>query len=159
MSNPFPSGRASPGVLAHVRAISRALACALLVLALTNPVLQREQRDRLPGVVALVVDRSGSQSLGRRTEQTDRAVKALRDRLQALGGYQIRTAQAFDRPNGDGTALFSELTRLLDDVPPDQVAGAVLVTDGQVHDIPPNAAASLMTEARAAALAGRKPAK
>ena len=31
---------------------------------------------------------------------------------------------AADSPDGDGTALFSELTKLIDDVPPEQIAGA-----------------------------------
>jgi hypothetical protein len=44
----------------------RLLASALLVLALTSPVLQREERESLPGVVALVVDESASQGLGNR---------------------------------------------------------------------------------------------
>ena len=48
-------------------ALLRAIASALLVLALTNPVLQREEREALPGVVALVVDESASQRLGKRT--------------------------------------------------------------------------------------------
>ena len=43
----------------------RAIASTLLALALINPVLQREERDPLPGVVALVVDESASQRLRR----------------------------------------------------------------------------------------------
>jgi hypothetical protein len=117
----------------------RALASALLVLALTNPILKREERDPLPGVVALVVDDSASQKLGNRTKQTQAAVDALKARLQALGGFELREVHAADRPDGDGTALFSELTKLLDDVPPAQVAGAVLVTDGIVNDVPASA--------------------
>ena len=111
------------------------------MLALTNPVLQREERDRLPGVVALVVDESASQRLGKRTEQTEAAVAALKERLQALGGFEVREVHAADRPDGDGTALFSELTKLIDDVPPEQIAGAILVTDGIVADVPEDPAA------------------
>jgi hypothetical protein len=119
----------------------RALASALLVLALVNPVLQREEREGLPGVVALVVDESASQSLGNRTEQTQAAVAALKERLQALGDFELREVRAADRPDGDGTALFSELTRLVDDVPPERMAGAIMVTDGIVADVPENRAA------------------
>jgi hypothetical protein len=117
----------------------RALASALIVLALTNPVLKREEREPLPGVVALVVDESASQGLGERREQTEQTVAALKERLAALGGFEVREVRAADRPDGDGTALFSELTGLVDDVPPDQMAGAVFVTDGVVMDVPQDA--------------------
>jgi hypothetical protein len=119
----------------------RALACVLLVLALTNPMLQREEREGLPGIVALVIDESASQALGNRTAQTETAVAALKQRLEALGGFEVREVHAADQPDGGGTALFSELTRLIDDVPPDRMAGAIMVTDGIVADIPENAAA------------------
>ena len=119
----------------------RALASALLILALTNPVLKREEREPLPGVVAVVVDESASQKLGNRTAQTEEALAAVKERLQALGGFEVREVRAADRPDGDGTALFSELTRLVDDVPPEQVAGAILITDGIVADAPDNAEA------------------
>jgi hypothetical protein len=119
----------------------RALASALLVLALTNPVLQQEEREALPGVVALVVDESSSQKIGERSAQTEAAVAALKERIEALGGFQLREVHAGDQPDGDGTALFSELTKLIDDVPPEQVAGALLVTDGIVDDVPENPAA------------------
>jgi hypothetical protein len=121
----------------RVRGVTlRALASALIVLALANPVLQREERDPLPGVVALVVDDSASQGLGGRRAQTEQAVAALKARLDALGGFQVREVHVADRPDGDGTQLFSELTRAIDDVPPEQMAGAVFVTDGIVADVP-----------------------
>jgi hypothetical protein len=119
----------------------RALASVLLLLALTNPVLLREEREGLPGVVALVVDESASQSLGERTAQTEAAVTALKERLEALGGFEVREVRAADQPDGDGTVLFSELTALIDDVPPEQMAGAIFVTDGIVADVPADASA------------------
>jgi hypothetical protein len=119
----------------------RVVASALLVLALTNPVLQREEREGLPGVVALVVDESASQQIGERGAQTEAAVAALRERIEELRGFELREVRTGDQPDGDGTALFSELTKLVDDVPPEQIAGALLVTDGIVEDAPNNAAA------------------
>jgi hypothetical protein len=118
----------------------RAIASALLVLALTNPVLKREERDPLPGIVALVVDESASQRLGKRSAQTEKAVAQLKERLTAIGGFQVRELHAADRPDSNGTELFSELTKLVDDLPPEQIAGALLVTDGIVADVPDNPA-------------------
>ena len=119
----------------------RAIASAILLAAMVGPVLQHEQREGLPGVVALVIDKSGSQKLGDRDAQTDAAVAALKDRIAALGGFTVREVTANDKPDSDGTALFSELTRLVDDVPPEQMSGAVFVTDGVVHDVPADDAA------------------
>ena len=52
----------------------------------------------------------------------------------------MREVDAADRPDGDGTALFSQLTKLVDDVPPEQMSGAFLITDGIVADVPENPA-------------------
>jgi hypothetical protein len=131
-------------VLASARirgALLRAIASVLLILALTNPVLQREEREGLPGVVALVVDDSSSQHLGKRQAQTAAAVASLKDRLKALGNFEVREVHTSDSPDGNGTALFADLTKLIDDVPPAQIAGGILVTDGVVSDVPENPAA------------------
>ncbi len=114
----------------------RILVCALLLAALFNPVLQREERERLPGTVALVIDDSASQSFQGRPQQTEQAVAELRKRIDALGGFNIREVHARDNEEGDGTTLFAELSRAVDDVPPEQLAGAIFVTDGIVHDVP-----------------------
>ena len=58
----------------------RARGLALILLALADPSLVREDRDPLKDVVAVVLDRSGSQTMGERKAQTDRArelVKSL----------------------------------------------------------------------------------
>ncbi|MGQ7794241.1 hypothetical protein ACUN0C_17680 [Faunimonas sp. B44] len=119
----------------------RAVAGALLVLALANPVLQKEEREGLPSTVAIIVDESASQGLGERRGQTEAAVATLKERLAALGTYDVREVRAGDDPAGDGTKLFSELTRAVDDLPADQIGGAVFVTDGVVHDVPEDPAA------------------
>jgi len=124
----------------------RGCACALLIAALFNPVLLRETRDRLPGIVTLIIDESPSQNLDDRNLQTEAAVQALRQRITALGRFDIREVRAGADSEADGTALFSALTRAMDDVPPGQIAGAILVTDGIVHDAP-EAAADLGFEA------------
>jgi len=114
----------------------RLLAATLLVAALVNPVLQREEREPLPSVVALVVDESGSQGIGERREQTENAVAALKQRIAALSGFELREVRVADATDDTGTALFGALSEALDDVPPDRLGGAVMVTDGIVHDTP-----------------------
>ncbi|MEJ1160789.1 hypothetical protein [Prosthecomicrobium sp. N25] len=122
----------------------RAAAVAALVLALLNPVLQREDREALPSVVALVVDKSQSQALGDRRAETERARAQLAQQIGKLKNFEIREVEAGadrDGVGADGTRLFEALGQALSDVPPDRVAGAVMVTDGQVHDVPRDKAA------------------
>ncbi|MFG1360288.1 hypothetical protein [Xanthobacter pseudotagetidis] len=120
--------------------VLRALALAVGLLALANPSLTREEREPLTSVVAVVVDESASQSFGDRAAQTEAARAALKERLDRVPGLEVRTIVA-DAGDGDqdGTRLFSALSAGLADVPPERVAGAVLITDGRVHDVPDSA--------------------
>lgn len=132
---------AAPGLFYRLRgAPIRALALVALVLALANPVVEQEERERLTNVAAVVIDRSESQSLDQRTEQTDAALATLKERLSALDNVELRVVEAGEQrlADSDGTALFSSLTQALGDVPPERLAGTFLITDGQVHDIPPD---------------------
>jgi hypothetical protein len=115
----------------------RAAALALLVLALANPSLTREDRDPLSSVAVVVVDKSPSQSFGERAAQTEAARAAVTQRLGRIPGIEMRVVEAGQADGEtDGTRLFSALNATLADVPPDRVAGAIFITDGRVHDVP-----------------------
>jgi hypothetical protein len=51
----------------------RALAFLMLAAALFNPSLHSEDREYLPDIAVAVIDRSQSQEIGGRTQQTDKA--------------------------------------------------------------------------------------
>jgi hypothetical protein len=120
----------------------RAVALAFVALALANPSLTREDREALSSVAAIVLDRSPSQSFGDRQKQTEAARAALTERLGRLSNIEVRVIEAGQSDGEtDGTRLFSVLSAGLADVPPDRVAGAILVTDGRVHDVPAEVAA------------------
>ncbi len=120
----------------------RATALLLMVLALANPSLTREDRDPIPSVAAVIVDKSPSQDFSDRNAQTEAAKNTLVERLKRIPGLEVRVADAAQADGeNDGTRLFSALSSTLADVPPDRVAGAVLITDGRVHDVPADAAA------------------
>ncbi|HEV3045679.1 MAG TPA: hypothetical protein VGY52_17580 [Roseiarcus sp.] len=123
-------------------ALLRGLAFAALLAALADPSLTREDRRPLKDVVAVVVDRSDSQTIGARMAQTDAALAETQKRLAALGNVETRVIEAgkADSEN-QGTRLFSALQAGLADVPPERVGAAILITDGVVHDIPPSAGA------------------
>ena len=130
-------------MLARARgAAVRVAALALILLALANPSFTREEREPLSSVAAVVVDRSPSQNFGERTRETNEAREALVARLKDIKGLEVRVVEAGQADGEtDGTKLFSAVTSALSDVPTDRVAGAFLITDGRVHDIPANAAA------------------
>ncbi len=120
----------------------RALALALIVLALANPSLTREDRDPLSSVAVVVVDKSASQEFGDRTRQTEQARAAIVERLHRIPGLDVRVVEAGQSDGEtDGTRLFTALGTALSDVPPDRVAGAIMITDGRVHDVPAEASA------------------
>src|SRR5215218_10212273 len=118
----------------------RAAALALVLLALTNPSLVQEDREKVKDVVAVVMDRSTSQTLGDRAALTDKVRADLQRRLGALPDVETRFVDALDSEGDEGTNLFAALSNALADVPPDRLAGVVMVTDGVVHDIPASAA-------------------
>jgi hypothetical protein len=120
----------------------RALALGLVVLALANPSLTREDRDPLSSVAVVVVDKSPSQSFGDRTQQTEAARAAVVERLSHIPGLDVRVVEAGQADGEtDGTRLFTALGTTLADVPTDRVAGVIMITDGRVHDVPQDAGA------------------
>jgi hypothetical protein len=124
-------------------AVLRALSYALLLLAIANPHLKQEDREPLNDVLAVVVDDSQSQTIAGRDPRTEAVRKELEDRLKVFPNLDVRwihstsTASDGDR---DGTMLFTDLAKGLADVPPDRLAGVIMLTDGNVHDVPGNAA-------------------
>jgi hypothetical protein len=135
----------------------RVAALALILLALANPSFTREEREPLSSVAAVVIDKSPSQNFGERTKETAEAQQTLVDRLKQVKGLEIRVVEAGQADGEtDGTKLFGALSSALSDVPTDRVAGAFLITDGRVHDIPANAAALGFTAPVHALITGRK---
>lgn len=116
-------------------AILRALALALVLAALSGPSLVQEEREPIRSTVAVVVDRSASQSLGDRAQMTQQVRAEIERRLGGLPDLDIRFVEAGEEGE-DGTRLFTALGRALSDVPPDRLAGVIAITDGVVHDIP-----------------------
>jgi hypothetical protein len=124
-------------------AILRISSYALLLLAIANPHLKQEDREPLSDVVAVVLDDSQSQGIAGRTTRTDEIRKELEERFKAFPNLDVRwvrsTSTSTDSER-DGTMLFTDLAQALADVPPDRLAGVIMVTEGEVHDVPASAA-------------------
>src|ERR1043165_1443532 len=134
----------------------RALALGLAALALANPSLTREDREPLPWVAAVIVDKSPSQNFGDREKQAEAVRAAITQRLSRIAGLEVRVVEAGQADGEtDGTRLFNALGAALADVPPDRVAGALFITDGRVHDVPAEAAQLGFNPPAHAAVTGR----
>jgi hypothetical protein len=113
----------------------RALALTALLAALANPALQEEERATLSDIVILIVDESASQSLGDRAEQMAQAIAAVEAEVAALPNAELRIRRLGDGEDDAGTLALTALAEALAEEPRARVAGAILLTDGRVHDL------------------------
>jgi len=112
--------------------------CGLAFIALLlNPSLIEQLREPVKDVAIVVVDRSSSQDNGKRTERTDAALKEIKAKLSGNDNLELRIIEA---PQGTNltrdTLLFSAIDSTFTDVPPDRRAGVIIISDGQIHDVP-----------------------
>ncbi|GAB1477875.1 membrane protein [Paracoccaceae bacterium] len=113
----------------------RALAAAALLAALANPVLQEEDRKPLSDIVIAVVDDSASQRLSDRPAQTEEALARLTAAVAALDNTELRVTRFADGADDAGTLALTALAEAGAAEPQARIAGAVLISDGQVHDL------------------------
>ena len=119
----------------------RLAAVLALAAGLLNPSWVSERREAVKDVAVIVLDQSPSQSLGSRAPRAEQALAGLQERLSAIPDLEVRVVRAGSAGAGE-TRLFAALEKTLADVPARQRAGAILLTDGQVHDVPADPAAA-----------------
>jgi hypothetical protein len=132
------------GLRAGARGTWWRLGSLIVVLAaLSNPSLIEEQRKPIADVALVVTDDSDSMAIGDRRTQVAAAREALKKKLGQQEGLEVREAVlppshiqlGSERPGG--TRLIETMRSALVEVPPERLAGVILLTDGQVHDVPP----------------------
>ena len=119
----------------------RAASLALLWLALANPALVDEERERIPDLVTVVVDDSLSQKIDGREARTADALERITARLAQYDNLDLRIVRAGARPgdatnSAQGTRLFEAIGKSLSNIPRRRMAATILLSDGQVHDVP-----------------------
>jgi hypothetical protein len=116
----------------------RTLLAIGLGLALLNPILRLDERENLNDIALVIVDQSTSQSLGQRNAQTNSALEKLKTRISQLPNTELRVVNVASGTaiENQGTKLITALNRATADIPTERFAGAILITDGQVHDMP-----------------------
>ncbi|MEP5697004.1 MAG: hypothetical protein ABJN43_00180, partial [Sneathiella sp.] len=126
----------------------RGIILGILLTLLANPSIISETRRYLNDTALLVIDETDSQKYQGRTEQKEEAVQAVTRHLEQFKNVDLQTIIVRSPPAGEtaqeeGTRLFKARDTLLKSIPASRVAATILVTDGQVHDIPPLQSTSL----------------
>jgi hypothetical protein len=149
------------GFAARARgALLRAVAVIVLLLALANPALVEEEREPLKDVAALIVDESPSVGVSNRKEAVQKALAdyeaQLSQMLETLDLRVVRVKHETVSQGSEGTQLIKPLLQAIRDVPARRFAGAILLTDGQVHDVPKGSERSDMPGPVHVVIAGEK---
>jgi hypothetical protein len=113
----------------------RGLGALVLLAALSGPSYRQEERAPLSDIVLLIEDRSASQRLADRPAATDRAAEALAARIEARDNTELRRVTVADGADNRGSLVMGALAEALAELPRGRIAGAILLSDGQVHDI------------------------
>jgi len=113
----------------------RGLAALVLLIALFNPSLQQEDRAPLTDIVLLVVDESASQRISERPAQVAKAIADVQAEMATLPNTELRIVPLGDGEGDQGTLLMTALSEAMAEEPRARLAGALLLTDGQLHDI------------------------
>lgn len=118
--------------------ILRFLGFAVLFVAALAPSYEREQRRPQDDIALLLVDQSSSQQVGDRAAQRDRAVSDLQATLSQFPDLHVRVVNfgtvSAAGGNENGTLLGQALVNAAAGLPKDRYAGAIVVSDGQIHD-------------------------
>ncbi len=116
----------------------RALALVLLAVALLEPRLISEDRTPQGDIAIVAVDTSPSQRTGERRARARDALDNLQKSLSEYPDLEVRVIEVPGAgPDGsEGTPLTAAVERAAAEIPTGRFAGAVMITDGQVHDAP-----------------------
>jgi hypothetical protein len=114
----------------------RLLLVALLAGWLSGPKLVRQQWRTRPDIALLVVDHSGSETIRHRMASIDAARLALTQEAMAIPNLELRTITV-PEAGSQGTQLFAAIDTALGDIPPDQLAGVIALSNGEIADLPP----------------------
>ncbi len=151
------------GLRAGARGTLWRLGSLVVVLAaLANPSLIEEKRKPIADVALIVVDDSDSMAIGERRQQVQAARESLKRKLGQQDGLEIRETVlqpshiqlGSERPGG--TRLIEAMRSALVEVPPERLAAVVLLSDGQVHDVPTGVPPELGGAPLHALIAGKK---
>jgi len=113
----------------------RGAGIVVLLGALAGPSLQTETREPLRDILVVLVDETASQRVSDRAAQTGQALARMRAQVAQIAGLDLHVVQVEDSEDNRGSRVLSALSQTLAQLARDRVAGVVLISDGQVHDV------------------------
>ena len=113
----------------------RALVLAALGVGLLDPRIVEEERQSRPDLALVVIDESSSQKVGGRENTTEKARAEVEAALGSMDGIEVRTIRVGDGFAGE-TRIFDAIERATLDGGNGRLAGVIIISDGQVHDVP-----------------------
>ena len=113
--------------------IFKATLICLILLSIANPTMVSENRENIPDTVALILDLSPSQNINNRKSLAQSTYNSIKTELEKINNLDIRLKTI----NGKkGSKLFEPLASMVGDISSDRLAGAIIITDGQIEDAP-----------------------
>jgi hypothetical protein len=116
----------------------RTICAAAFLTILYSPSITEEEYEAVKDVAVIIEDSSPSQKYGKREDRSKKALEYLKSEISKNENLELRVVKAplEDSVFQKETRLFDALEKTLSDVPEGRRAGAILITDGQVHDVP-----------------------
>ena len=115
--------------------IFKTILLLIIILSMANPTVISENRENIPDTVAVLLDLSPSQDINNRKDIAQKAYNTIKNELEKIDSLDIR----FKTINGKkGSKIFEPLKSMVGDIPHDRLAGAIIITDGQIIDVPDN---------------------
>ncbi len=114
----------------------RAVTALVLLAALLEPTFKQEQSDPLNDIVFVVLDQSESQSIADRPAQMAQASAAIQTRIGSLANTDLVLVEVInDSTDRDsGSQVMTALAKAASEVASARIAGAIILSDGQIHD-------------------------
>jgi uncharacterized membrane protein len=109
---------------------------ALIFVVLNVSTLSTTQQSK-EGIVVIAVDESYSNTINQRDVQTAEALQATLAKIEALPQLKAKIIRAPAAVNKyTETNLFKAIDKGLSDIPPEQRSGVIIISDGNIHDVP-----------------------
>ncbi|MDI2090655.1 VWA domain-containing protein [Commensalibacter oyaizuii] len=111
----------------------RFLTCFILLAWLSGPIIFKNHQQELPQTLLILMDKSDSMSIGERQTIAQAALTRL---LQTLPPNLHPKIISFRNDQNQGTNLFQAVEKAANQIPTTQLGGVIVITDGQIHDVP-----------------------
>ena len=113
--------------------IFRSILICLVILSIANPTIVSENKENIPDTVAVILDLSPSQNINDRKDIAQNTYNDIKNKLEKLQNLDIRLKTIYGE---NGSKIFEPLSSMIGDISADKLAGAIIISDGQIKDSP-----------------------